>query len=304
MHFGPPTQPMPTQPMPTGPMPTGPMPTGAMPPAGAVNLAKQRKLIDMEKRAAATAPALLSLTKHAAVSLAKRGLTDHTARVALCLDISASMSGLYRSGKIQALCERVLALGLRFDDNEQVDVFLFGANAHEVGELGMHNFQAFLSGVLRQYPLEGGTMYGSAMRMIRRQYFSFDGPRQQPISAHQPVYVMFVTDGATFDRAVTVEQLRASAFEPIFWQFMAIGNSPKAVDYSANQKPGFLKRLLTTDFAFLENLDTLPGRFLDNANFFAVNDPANVPDEMLFELMMTEYPGWLEQARRAGLLPR
>lgn len=302
-----PTAPMPTGPMPTGPMPTGPMPTAPgpnQPPTGPVNLAKQRKLIDMEKRAATQAPRLLSLTKQAAVSLAKRGLTDHTARVALCLDISGSMSGLYRSGKIQALCERVLALGLRFDDNEQVDVFLFGANTHDVGELGMHNVGAFLGNVLRQYPLEGGTMYGAAMRMIRRQYFGFDGPRQQPVSAQQPVYVMFVTDGATMDHQVTIEQIQSSAFEPIFWQFMAIGNSPKAVDAAPNQKRGFLQRLLTSDFSFLENLDNMPGRFLDNANFFAVNDPANVPDEMLFDLMMAEYPGWLGQARHAGLLPR
>jgi hypothetical protein len=272
---------------------------------GPVNLAKQRKLIDMEKRVAAQAPHLLSLTKKAAVSLEKRGLADHTARVALCLDISASMSGLYRSGKIQALCERVLALGLRVDDNEQVDVFLFGANAHEVGELGLHNVGAFLSGVLRQYPLEGGTMYGAVMRLVRRQYFGSDGPRQQPVPAHQPVYVMFVTDGATFDRGVTEQQLRASAFEPIFWQFMAIGDSNRAVDARGRpQKPrGFLGRLLQSDFSFLENLDNLPGRFLDNANFFAVTDPTNISDDALFELMMAEYPTWLTHARRARMLP-
>jgi hypothetical protein len=72
--------------------------------------------------------------------------------VALCLDISGSMNALYRSGKIQALVERVLALGLRFDDNEAVDVFLFGANVHEVGELRMNNFQSFLGSVLQRTP--------------------------------------------------------------------------------------------------------------------------------------------------------
>jgi len=34
-----------------------------------------------------------------------------------------------------------------------------------------------------------------------------------------------------------------------------------------------------------------------------VTDPANVPDAQLFDLMMTEYPGWLQLARRAGMLP-
>jgi stress response protein SCP2 len=306
------------QPPPVGPQAPPPPPVGPQAPpqprpevrrpsegeAAAVNLAKQRKLIDMEKRAAQQAPQLLNLTKQAAVSLQKRGLADHTARVALCLDISASMSGLYRSGKIQALLERVLALGLRFDDNEAVDVFLFGANAHEVGELRMNNFQAFLGSVLQQHPLEGGTYYGKAMQMIRHNYWGSAGPRHQPVRDNQPVYVMFVTDGATFDESVTIEQLKFSAFEPIFWQFMAIGDSPQAVDANrSGKKKGFLKRLMQSDFTFLENLDNMPGRFLDNANFFAVTDPANIPDEQLFDLMMAEYPGWLQLARQAGLLP-
>ncbi|GAA0916107.1 hypothetical protein GCM10009557_88670 [Virgisporangium ochraceum] len=269
-----------------------------------MNLAKQRKLIDMEKRAAQQAPQLLNLTKQAAVSLQKRGLADHTARVALCLDISGSMSNLYRSGKIQALVERVLALGLRFDDNEAVDVFLFGAEAHEVGELRMNNFQAFLGGVLQQHPLEGGTYYGKAMQMIRANYWGNPGPRYQPQRDNQPVYVMFVTDGATFDESVTIEQLKYSAYEPIFWQFMAIGDSPQAVDADKNKKKGFFKRLLQSDFTFLENLDNLPGRYIDNANFFAVTDPANIPDDQLFDLMMAEYPQWLGLARQAGLLPQ
>jgi hypothetical protein len=34
-----------------------------------------------------------------------------------------------------------------------------------------------------------------------------------------------------------------------------------------------------------------------------VTDPANIPDEQLFELMMAEYPTWLGLARQAGLLP-
>jgi hypothetical protein len=85
---------------------------------------------------------------------------------------------------------------------------------------------------------------------------------------------------------------------------MAIGDSPQAVDAGrGGKKKGFFARLVQSDFTFLENLDNLPGRYIDNANFFAVTDPANIPDEHLFELMMAEYPGWLQLAQRAGLLP-
>ena len=47
------------------------------------------------------------------------------------------MSGLYRQGKVQALVERLLALALRFDDDGEVDVFLFGAEGHEAGTLDL-----------------------------------------------------------------------------------------------------------------------------------------------------------------------
>ncbi|MED4224790.1 TerD family protein [Neobacillus cucumis] len=59
------------------------------------------KKILLEKKMEKHAPKLLDLSKKAKISLEKVGLQNHTAKVALCLDISGSMSSLYRSGKIQ-----------------------------------------------------------------------------------------------------------------------------------------------------------------------------------------------------------
>ncbi|GIJ44829.1 hypothetical protein Val02_17150 [Virgisporangium aliadipatigenens] len=301
----PPTRTMPVQ-NPAGGYPPAPNPTRAMPTQThhipvPIHPAKQQQLARMEQRAA-QAPHLLALSRRAAVGLDKRGLGGQPARVALCLDISASMSGLYRSGKVQGVAERVLALALRIADSEQVDVFLYGANAYPAGQLGLHNAGMFLSQALRQHPLEGGTMYGSAMRLVRRHFFGFEGPRQQPFGAPQPVYVMFLTDGATYDQSVAVDQLRHSGFEPVFWQFMAIGDTPRAVDARGRQR-AFHAQGQRSDFSFLENLDSLSGRFIDNSAFFAVNDPANLPDDLLYDLMLTEWPRWLGRARQAGLLP-
>jgi len=267
----------------------------------AVSLKKQ-KLIDMEKRLGAEAPQLLDLTKRAAISLEKRGLGEHTARVALCLDISASMTTLYRSGKIQALVERVLALGLRFDDNGQVDVFLFGAGGYEEPAVTVANHRSYVPDMTARRRLEGGTSYGAAMRLIRERYFGAAGSRSQPVADTQPVYVMFVTDGAPMDRREAEEQLRFSSYEPVFWQFMAIGQSNKSVDAGAKKKRGLLARLADSQFTFLEQLDDLAGRHVDNADFFGVTDPSNLSDDQLYDLLMTEYPGWLEAARRGGLL--
>jgi stress response protein SCP2 len=279
-------------------------PPPGQPAAPAVSLKKQKQ-ISLEKRAEAEAPQLVNLVKRAAVSLEKRGLGEHTARVALCLDISGSMAMLYRSGKIQKLAERILALGLRFDDDGEVDTFLFGRAGHQAESMNLGNVRQYTSDVLRRHPLETSTNYGAAMKLIRRHYFGFDGPRDSPYSDRFPVYVMFVTDGATFDEDVAREQVRSSSYEPLFWQFMAIGSSSRALG-GGGRRRGFFGgggSAGSQEFRFLEELDDMGGRFLDNADFFSVADPAQVSDDELFDLLMTEYPGWLAQARQRGLLP-
>ena len=262
----------------------------APPPAAApaVSLEKKR-LVDLEKKLNASrapnASALVSLVKQAGVSLEKRGLGEHTARVALCIDISASMSGLFRRGAVQRLAERVLALAMRFDDDGAVDVFLFGRDAHVTPPMTLDNSASYLERALKAHPLEGATFYGKAMREVREHYFGSSSARTAPLQETVPVYVMFLTDGEPNDRKDAEEQVRAGAYEPLFWQFMGIGRR----------------------FPFLEKLDDLKGRYVDNADFFAIGEDEllgrnPVPDEQLFDRLMQEYPGWLPQARAKGLL--
>ena len=103
------------------------------------------KKILLEKRLEKEAPHLLDLSKKALISLEKVGLAQHQAKVALCLDISGSMSRLYSSGKIQHFVERILALATRFDDDGSIDIFLFGKNAHDAGELTISNVNGYLT---------------------------------------------------------------------------------------------------------------------------------------------------------------
>lgn len=275
------------------------------PPPAAPQSADRRVIL--EKKLAEKAPHLVSLAKKAAISLEKVNLSDHQAKVALCLDISGSMQGLYDSGKVQQLAERVLALGTRFDDDGAIDIFLFGEQAHNVGQMDIDNFSDFIKQIISRYPLEPNTLYDRAMQLIREFYFPgapsgslkdtaksklslvrrffSEGPtleEYEPRPADQPVYVMFVTDGNTGNPSATEKQLQLSSYEPIFWQFMAIGQG---------------------GFHFLESLDDLKGRYLDNADFFSVADPLTIPDDRLYDLLMTEYPKWVNLARNKNLLP-
>ncbi len=260
----------------------------------------KQKISDQELKQ--KAPEIYKLAQKADITLKQKNLTSHSAKVALCLDISASMGSLYRSGKVQALAERTLALGCRFDDNGSIDIFLFGSSAHEAGDMTMDNFRGFINNINNRYQLEGGTRYGLAIEMIRKFYFpdARGQKREKPINAALPVYVMFITDGETEDKSYTESQIKWAAYEPVFWQFMGLGESKK--DVKAGGIKGFLSRMVKPDFEFLEQLDEMGGRFVDNANFFSVKDPADIADDELYNLMMGEYPEWLKAARGKGLL--
>lgn len=269
--------------------PAAPAPTPAQPPVSTgapVNLAK--KLVSLGKKD----PGLVSLVKNVGVNLAKNGLSGQRAKVALCLDISGSMSSHYRSGKIDRLVRRVLALSLQLDDDGAIDIFLFGTNAHYYGQVGIDNYQSFTADMQRRHSLEPGTYYGLVMGEIRAHY------KRQPDAGQIPVFVLFLTDGGTQDVRRSETEIVEASREPIFWQFIAIGEMPRRTGSITRKN----SRVLPRGFDFLQHLDKMSGRVVDNANFFAVQDPDDPSDNELFEMLMSEYPLWLKATKSAGIL--
>ncbi len=207
----------------------------------------------------------------------KLGLEGQQAQVALALDISASMSGFFQQGIVQKVVERILALSVKFDDNGAVDVFLFGARDYTVGELQEADFFGYIDREIRpNYPFEGATRYAGVIQRISDHY-----AQQHQEGKPDPAYVLFVTDGDNSDHKATETIITQVSSKPIFWQFVGIGNS---------------------NFQFLERLDTMSGRYIDNANFFQVNDIANIDDTELYERLLGEFPSWLELAREHNIL--
>lgn len=244
-------------------------------------------MVDLEKRAP---KALVSLAKNAKDVLEARGLGSHVAAVALCLDISGSMKPLFTRGVVQGLIERVMGLGLNFDDNGAIDVFAFGVKAHDLGEFKAEDFGNAASRILEATGLEGGTCYAPPIRAIMSHYgFKsgglvsglFGGNKPQP--RDQPTYMLFVTDGENSDQDEARKAIIDASRCPIFFQFVGIGGGA---------------------FRFLKELDTMGGRFMDNANFFEIQDPTAVPERQLYEQMMAEYPDWVGKAKEKGLLKR
>jgi hypothetical protein len=241
------------------------------------------------------APEMVDLFKKTAICLDKVNLTGHQAQVAIVLDISGSMSGLYNSGKVHELVKKTLALGLNFDLDGSIDCFAFGVGAYEVGTYTLDTYRNCVQDVLRAHPLESGTRYGEALKLIHSKYRG----------SKDPVYVVFVTDGETSSPEVAEREIIEMSKIGVYIQFVAIGQDIDPGQTSAPKKKGFFGALFTpfeTDFKFLAKLDTLPNRKVDNCGFFAIKDPAAVSDEKLYELLMSEYPSWVKSAKNAGIL--
>lgn len=237
---------------------------------------------DVPKRVDTKSKNLIKLSKSTEsfnkICLTKKVDETITARVALVLDYSGSMSELYLSGAIQELVQRLLPVGIRFDDNSAIDIFLFhsGCYGHKfIGEVTPDEFEGYVDReIYSQYSM-GGTSYAPVMRNIINKYTSEEG---------EPAYVMFVTDGECMDRNETLELIKDASAYGIFWQFIGISDS------------GY------NDMATLKKLDTMTDRVVDNANFYNVGEIQKMSDESLFDILMTEFPQWYAEALEKGII--
>lgn len=227
---------------------------------------------------------LIDLTKKAKVVLEKKNIFGEKAQVVFAIDISGSMSTLYSRGVVQELTDRLLGIGMNLDDNQSIDVFAFGQGNYEIDSATQHNHTNFVNGtLLKKVRLEGDTRYGGVMKSIVDKYSQQKKGffKKTVETATIPTYVVFVTDGNNSDPKEAEKIIRESSDQAIFWQFVGIGNAR---------------------FDFLQKLDDMSGRFLDNADFFSVSDLTRVSDEDLYDKLLTEFPQWINQARNKGIL--
>lgn len=228
----------------------------------------------------------LNLRKESIINLKKEaGIGKNSkAQVVSVVDYSGSMSGLYSNGTVQDTVERILPLGLAFDDDGSVDSYLFHHSYKELPAIKTENLEGYVNKEFMRYEM-GMTKYAPVLRAIKDKFTTktggFLGFGGKPSIMKYPVYILFIVDGGNDDRAETEQVIREMSELGFFIQFIGVGNA---------------------SFAFLEKLDDLSGRKLDNANFFKVSDIRQMSDDQLYKGLMTEYPGWLIQAKDAGLV--
>jgi uncharacterized protein with von Willebrand factor type A (vWA) domain len=219
----------------------------------------------------AQAPGLVSLAKTAAVSLQKSGLGGQRAAVQLVLDHSGSMQNYYANGSVQRLAEQALGLSVNLDDDGAVPVIFFGSYVEQYDDARLDNYTGIIN---RTHPRVhwGSTDYVAAMHAAIVEY--------QKSGATDPALVIFQTDGEPNSRKAVERALKDASNLPIFFAFIGFGGRVE----------------------FLEKLDDLRGRVVDNASFFHARDPLATSDADLYDGITREFAGWLTAARTAGVL--
>lgn len=191
-------------------------------------------------------------------------LSGLKSRVALVLDFSGSMAPEYNDGTVQGLIERIIPIAMQFDDNGELDFWIFSSGFHRLDSVNNENYYNIAKKIKSKYSM-GGTRYTPVMEDIIDYYMN-----EEP--SNLPSYILFITDGDNSDKTLTTEFIVDNCDKPIFWQFVGIGND--SMDY-------------------LERLDDLPNREVDNVDFFRVTNVNKVTDESLYSKLLDEYPSWL-----------
>ncbi|MGK5627793.1 vWA domain-containing protein [Streptomyces sp. URMC 123] len=229
-----------------------------------------------------TAPGLVSLYKTAGTTLRRQGLAGRRAAVYLVLDRSGSMRRYYKDGTVQHLAEQALALSANLDDDGVVPVVFFSTDVDGTADLSLDAYAGRVEELHSGLGHMGRTNYHWAIEAVVDHY--------KRSGATDPAFVIFQTDGAPTSRPAAERALCEAAGLPIFWQFVGFGD-PEGKGFD------FLRRL--DDLAVPER------RPVDNTGFFhAGPDPLLLPDAELYRELMVEFPEWLEEVERAGILPR
>ena len=219
------------------------------------------------------APELVSLVKPLVLELKKKNLETTVARVGLVLDISGSMVPRFKNGTVQSIVNKTLPLAVQFDDDGELDFWFYGTTARKMDSVNLKNYTMAVPEDWKHLMLDLGGRNNEpiVMRMVVDEY------KDTKI----PAYVLFITDGGVNQKKEIQNIITEASHLPIFWQFVGVGGK---------------------NYGILEKLDTMTGRYVDNAGFFALDDFKKVSNEELYARLLEEFPSWLEEIKKKGMI--
>lgn len=207
------------------------------------------------------------------------GKTDFghlTSRVAVVLDTSGSMRKSFENGDVQSTLERLLPLAMAFDDDGSMELWTFNHGFKRCKSITRDNIYGYVDENIRD--ISGGTNYAPVIYDICDYYIT-------EVPEKIPNYIIFITDGDNDDKYLTDKAIKAASHFPIFFQFVGLSEWYNRFDY-------------------LQKLDDMPGRYIDNANFFKVKSltEEDCDDNEIYKKLLAEYPEWLNNAKVKAMI--
>ncbi|MBQ3010254.1 MAG: VWA domain-containing protein [Oscillospiraceae bacterium] len=240
---------------------------------GKISLSKDKS--KLEKHVVSLSKTVVDLSHKSGVDL---GATS--AKVVVVLDYSGSMNSLYHNGTVQNTINRLVPLGLTFDDNGTIDVFLFSNDYRKITDLNLGNYEDYVKKVVFTSGYQmGGTSYAPVLKAIiegetKKGLFGFGKKVKQEaiVDDGDPTFILFITDGENADKAASDAIIRKSSELNVFIQFIGIGNER---------------------FNYLRQLDDMPGRRRDNTGFSKMSDLNKASDSELYTNVLEQFSDWL-----------
>lgn len=226
--------------------------------------APQTMAIDMSKHTENLNSVLLDMSKGS-----KTNLSNHTARVAVCMDYSGSMGNMFQGGGVQDVITRLLPIALKFDDNGELESWLFSNGCERLEPVTASNYKNYVMDVMTESGMYmGGTEYAPVLEDVVEYY-------KGKYPSETPAFVIFITDGDNSDTARTDRIVRELSEYNMFVQFVGIGTG--------------------SNFDYLRKLDNLSGRKHDNTGFISVKTINKMDDQQLYTEILRQYKDWLNK---------
>lgn len=220
-------------------------------------------VIDMSKSKENLNKVLINMSKSSKIDMSK-----HVARVALAMDYSGSMCDLFDNGSVQKVITRLLPIALKFDDNGELESWLFSNYFERLKAVTIKNYDNYVKKVMQKAHMSmGGTYYAPVLDDMVKYYKDIEPSKV-------PAFIIFITDGDNSDRSATNEIVKELSNYNIFVQFIGIGRAK---------------------FNYLKSLDDMKGRKHDNTGFTAVEDMNKMTDEELYTEILRQYKDWLNK---------
>lgn len=229
---------------------------------------EKRQKLDLRKREVAK----VLLTKKA---------DDARARVVLVIDKTGSMHRQYKKKVVHRILERMVPVAVQLDDDGRLEPYLYANWYARLPDVSVHEADEWAENYLHLNGSHGGIDYGRIGGANDELPIMSEiiGGLEPGVS--MPTLVLFFTDGGFGKKNAIAQMIRDASVLPAFWQFVGVGKA---------------------NYGLLETLDTLDGRVIDNAGFFALDDIDRVSDAELYQRLLSEFPDWLRVARAAGIL--